>query len=79
MTAKFAFSFEFTSEPPETLRGQVTAASVPSLAKEAVKQALKAYPGRKWVSCVLVLDRSGYPGVLSGGEVAETEGVDDSE
>jgi hypothetical protein len=66
ITARFAFSFEFETAPPETLRGEVTAASVPSLAKEALKQALAAFPSRRWVSCVLVLDRSGVPGVLSG-------------
>jgi hypothetical protein len=79
MTTKFAFTFEFSVEKPETLRGEVTAASLPSCMRIAAKLALKAFPHRQWSSCVLVLDRSGYPDVLAGGEELQDEEKDGSE
>ena len=76
ITAKFSFSFEFQTLPPETLRGEVTAPSLPSCARNAIKLALQAFPNRQWTSCVLVLDRYGLKPGIADVEPEATEAED---
>lgn len=55
ITCTFAATLEFTSGKSETHRGQVSAPSFPSLFKNAAKELKRAFPGRKWDSCNIVM------------------------
>jgi hypothetical protein len=55
MTVRYSFTFEFDTQPPLTHTGTVSAGRTPTCFVRAVKEAMRAYPGRAWTSCVCVL------------------------
>jgi hypothetical protein len=62
MTYQFSATLEFETSAPETVRGVLTAASHPSAMRDATKQLLKAFPGRRPTSivvCLLEIRRDG--------------------
>lgn len=54
-TCKYSATLEFNQSEPETIRGEVTAASFPSLYRNAAKELRRAFPNRKWDSAVIVM------------------------
>jgi hypothetical protein len=58
--ADYAVTFEFPVNPPVTHRGTVEGASLRTIAKKAIQEAQKAYPGLKWSSISVLLDRYKY-------------------
>jgi hypothetical protein len=60
MKAKFSATFEFDEEAPRTYKGEVQASGLSTMFRLAAKELQKAYPGSKWTSVVIVLDRSGH-------------------
>jgi len=57
MKCRYSMSFEFNVEAPLTVRGEVTATSVRTLAARALDEATDKHPGVKWSSICLVLER----------------------
>ena len=56
---RYAITYEFEVDPPETLRGEIDFLNEGHAARTAVKLARLAFPRRKWSSLVILLDRSG--------------------
>ena len=55
MTVRYAATFEFETQSPITHRGTVVASQMPTCFARAAKAAVKAHPGLKWSSMVIVL------------------------
>lgn len=55
MTVHYAVTFEFDQQPPITHRGTVAARQAQTVVSRAVKDAMKAHPGLRWSSLVVVL------------------------
>jgi hypothetical protein len=55
MTVKYSATFEFEVQAPITHRGTVVASSMPTCFARAAREAVKAYPGLRWSSMVIVL------------------------
>jgi hypothetical protein len=56
MTYGYSATFEFNSEAPETIKGELDAKSHASAARDAVKKLRAAHPGRKPTSILVLLD-----------------------
>ena len=54
---RYAVTLEFTEVGPETVRGELEAANARLGARRAVEAALRAHPGRRWASLVVLLER----------------------
>ena len=56
---KFAVTFEYESNAPETVRGEFAFSNASLAARRAMEQARKALPRRHWRSCVVLLEDLG--------------------
>lgn len=50
-------TFEFDTAPMETYRGSFVAVKPQTVAHRAFRAACRAYPGRRWRSAVIVLEK----------------------
>jgi hypothetical protein len=57
MTFTYAVTFESLTQPPHTVRGEVSASRTSTGARMAMKDALSQVRRRRWSSVTLVLDR----------------------
>jgi hypothetical protein len=55
MTVEYAVTFEFEEQPPITHRGTIAGSTAVTVAKRALQSAMKAHPGLRWSSLVVVL------------------------
>jgi len=55
MKVKYSATFEFTNDPPVTVKGETEAASLGSLFKNAANALKRTHPRRQWSSCVICL------------------------
>lgn len=66
MTVRYSATFEFDQAAPITHRGTVAASSMPTCFARAARAAVKAHPGLRWSSMVIVLlerlDQAAQPG-----------------
>jgi hypothetical protein len=57
ITLRYAVTFEYQSDAPETIRGEIDVSN-PSLGvRRAFEAAKRAYPHRRWSSVVVLLER----------------------
>jgi hypothetical protein len=56
-TFRYAVTLEFIEAGPETVRGKLEAANARLGARRAVEAALRAHPGRRWATLVVLLER----------------------
>ena len=57
MRYRASFSFESDTQPVRTYRGEIDAPGLPTAASQTIREAKKAYPGARWRSIVLVLEK----------------------
>ena len=63
MTFRYAVTFEYQQDAPETVRGEIAVGN-PSLgARRALEAAKKALPRRRWSSVSILLERLDAPAV----------------
>lgn len=55
MRVRYSVTFEFDVQAPITHRGTVAASSMPTCFARAAREAIKASPGLRWSSMVIVL------------------------
>ena len=53
----YSATFEFSEDKPETIRGTLEAASMPSCARAVARRLQKMLPRRRWASICLVMER----------------------
>ncbi len=72
MDCQFSFTFEFETSQPLTLKGCASGGKPRTIAHRAFTEAAAAFPGVRWSSCVLVLERIAGEEVEGEDEVTET-------
>ncbi len=55
---KWAVTFEYEMNAPETAHGELAFLNVGNAARQALKSAKQQFPRRNWSSVVILLDRS---------------------
>lgn len=58
LCVRYVVTFEYEREPPQTLRGEISAPSVDQCYRWAVKTAAATLRPSRWTSVVCVLDRT---------------------
>ena len=61
MVFRAYISLESENGPVKDYQGEVNAGRAPAAARRALESALDAYPGARWSSVVVVLERVGDP------------------
>lgn len=54
---KFAVTFEYDTQAPETVRGELELPNASLAARRALEAARKALPNRRWRSCSILLEQ----------------------
>ena len=57
MKCKYSLTFEFDTAQPITVKGEVDALKIHTIAQRAVKDAVKKNPNINWRSLVIVFER----------------------
>jgi hypothetical protein len=57
MTCAYSLTFEFETQKPLTVRGEVTGSRLPSCIRRASEAAMLAHPQVNWTSVVVLLER----------------------
>jgi len=59
---RFAVTFEFPTLAPETHRGELAVPNARLAARRALEATQKAFPNRRWQSCVILLEQADEEG-----------------
>lgn len=65
MRVKVAVTFESDTLAPKTYRTEFIAAGAPTAVSRAIREAKKAYPGTRWDSLCILIEKSELPEAIA--------------